>query len=67
MADLDRKEAVGDEIVEFEHVADGGGKRSANDVDVLLLVNHASLWQPENPKNLPMRLNIGLYAGFRPA
>ena len=37
VADLDRKEAVGDEIVEFEHVADGGGERGTNDVDIFPL------------------------------
>ncbi|MCK1714864.1 MULTISPECIES: hypothetical protein [unclassified Bradyrhizobium] len=30
--DLDGEEAVGDEVVEFEHVADGGGQCCALDL-----------------------------------
>ena len=35
VADLDREEAVGDEIVELEHVADGCGKSGAGHADVI--------------------------------
>ena len=31
VADLDRKEAVGDEVVEFQHVADGRAERGTSD------------------------------------
>ncbi|MGY3075642.1 hypothetical protein ACVWZZ_002013 [Bradyrhizobium sp. LM6.10] len=40
MADLDGEEAVGDEVVEFEHVADGGGQCCALDVERLRLLDH---------------------------
>jgi hypothetical protein len=63
--DLDREEAVGDEIVEFEHVADGGGERSANDVDIS--VNLLRLWQSRILEILASRMNIDLSAGFKPA
>src|SRR5262249_32175930 len=60
VADLDRKEAVGDEIVEFEHVADGGGERGTNDVNIF--VDLLNLWQSRSPRNLSTRLNIDCVA-----
>ncbi|MCK1655995.1 hypothetical protein IVA88_31935 [Bradyrhizobium sp. 149] len=40
MADLDGEEAVGDEVVELEHVADGGSQRCPFDAERLRLLDH---------------------------
>jgi hypothetical protein len=40
MADLDGEDAVGGEVVEFEHVADGGGQCCALDAERLHLLDH---------------------------
>ncbi|MCP1744822.1 MULTISPECIES: hypothetical protein [Bradyrhizobium] len=39
MADLDGEEAVGNEVVEFEHVADGGCECCSFDVERRRLLN----------------------------
>src|SRR6185437_5795159 len=39
MADLDREEAVGDEVIKLEHVADGRGKGGARHSDRLRACN----------------------------
>ena len=36
VADLDREKAVGDEIIELEHIADGRGQRATTDKRLML-------------------------------
>jgi len=40
VADLDREKAVGDEVIKFEHIADGRRQRAATDKRLLRLGCH---------------------------